>query len=230
MSDWPSAILFDFDGVIVNSEPLHLRAFQDVLRAENIVLTEREYYAELIGFDDRGAFAHILKKHTRATDTAAIGRLIERKTACMHEIIRAGEAPAMPGAVEFVRGLRDYPLAICSGALRSEIEEMLDGVKLREHFPIIVAAEDVAVGKPDPSGYLLAARLVSESIGRKIAPGDALIIEDAPTVIASARGVGFKALGVSTTYPAEALMHADFVVASLRPSEVVAKIPGLKIR
>src|SRR5262245_36241934 len=106
-SQFPAAVIFDFDGIIVNSEPLHFRAFQYVLRFEGISLGEQEYYAELIGFDDRGAFRHVLKKHGRALEPDGLERLIANKSRRMHEVIRAGEARALPGVVEFVRGLRN---------------------------------------------------------------------------------------------------------------------------
>jgi HAD superfamily hydrolase (TIGR01509 family) len=229
MPGWPQAIIFDFDGIVMNSEPLHFRAFQEVLGAEGIALGEKEYYAELIGFDDRGAIRHMLSKHHRPTDEAAFARLIAAKTRRMQEIIRAGLIAPLPGVGEFVRGLRDYPLAICSGALRAEIEMMLDGVGLRESFPVLVAAEDVAIGKPDPSGYLQTLRLVSERVGHRLQPRDALIIEDAPNVIESVKRGGFRVLGVATTCRPDELTAADFVVSTLRPAEVLAKIPQLKI-
>src|SRR5262249_44735975 len=159
-------------------------------------------------------------KHNRPSDHSAIARLIATKTARMQELIRTGQAAALPGVDEFVRGLGSYPLAICSGALRREIEQMLDGIGLREVFPIVVAAEDVAIGKPDPSGYLLATRLLAERWKRALTPADVLVIEDAPTVMESARAVGFKTLGVATTYPISELSNADYAVASLRPAEV----------
>jgi len=230
MSGWPSAVIFDFDGVIVNSEPLHCRAFQEVLRAEGIELSERDYYADLIGFDDRGAFRYLFQKHRGNIDASVVERLISNKTRRMQEMIRGGEAKPLPGVAEFVRRLRETPLAICSGALRAEIEMMLDGIGLRENFPIIVAAEDVAIGKPDPSGYLLALRHISERIGRSLESRDALVVEDAPTVIESARAAGFKVVGVTTTYPADRLTHAHWVVESLRPTDVLAKIPELRLR
>src|SRR5688500_2550049 len=67
-SSWPAAVLFDFDGVIFNSEPLHFWSFHEVLRSEKIEISEAEYYQELIGFDDKGAFKHIFQKHGRELD------------------------------------------------------------------------------------------------------------------------------------------------------------------
>ena len=135
----------------------------------------------------------------------------------MMDLIRRRKFSALPGVEEFVRGLwRLYPLAICSGALRDEIEAMLEGIRLRDCFPVIVAAEDVTVGKPDPQGYLLTLKLLSQKIGRTLQPKDTLIVEDVPTVIQSVRAAGFSVLGVTSSYPAEKLSDANWIVPNPR--------------
>jgi beta-phosphoglucomutase len=232
MPTWPRAVLFDFDGVIVNSEPLHFRAFQEVLKGEQIELSEEEYYRELIGFDDKNAIRHVFAKHDRPLAPGTFLRVMTKKTEGMMDLIRRRPPHALSGVEEFVRGMwRNYPLAVCSGAVREEIEAMLEGVNLRDCFGTIVAAEDVARGKPDPEGYLLTARLVSEKIKLKepLKPGDCLVIEDAPAVIASVKRVGFPILAVATSYAASSLGEADWVCESLRPEEVKRKIPELKL-
>ena len=231
MSYWPGAILFDFDGVIVNSEPLHLLAFQEVLRAEKIELGEEEYYEKLIGFDDRGAFLHLYKTRRLPLEPGKLLRLMTRKGEMTMELIGRRQYQALEGVEELVRGLwRHYPLAIVSGARRDEIEAMLEGVRLRDCFPTIVAAEDVSVGKPDPMGYLLAVKLISERTKTHLKPADCLVIEDAPTVARSARGAGFRVLAVTNSYPAEQLGDAHYVVASLRGEEVSKKVTQLKMK
>src|SRR5579862_8919790 len=113
MPHWPAAVLFDFDGVIVNSEPLHLQAFQNVLAAENIELTESEYYSEFIGFDDRGAFKHLYAKRQLPLEPKTLLRLMTRKGEVVMELIEDRKYHALPGVEEFVRGLwRHYPLGI----------------------------------------------------------------------------------------------------------------------
>jgi HAD superfamily hydrolase (TIGR01509 family) len=226
---WPHAVLFDFDGVIVNSEPLHFLAFHEVLAAEKIELTEAEYYQEMIGFDDRGAFKHLFALRGRPLDPKTFLRVMTRKSEVMMDLIRRRKLEALPGAEEFVRGLwRHCPLGICSGALREEIEAMLEGVALRDCFTTIVAAEDVEVGKPDPSGYLLAAKLMSDKAKRPLKPADCLIVEDAPTVIRRVKEKGFPTLAVATSYPVEKLSDADYAVKSLRPADVTAAVPALR--
>jgi beta-phosphoglucomutase len=230
MTDWPLAILFDFDGVIVNSEPLHLFAFQKVLEAEHISLSDEEYYRELIGFDDRGAFRHLYEKRQINIEPKDLSRLMTRKSEMVMELIEDKKYHALPGVEEFVRGLwRHYPLAICSGALREEIEAMLEGIALRDCFATIVAAEDVAVGKPDPRGYVMCMRQVSQITGVALKPENCLVVEDAPSVIRTVKAAGFSTLGVATSHDIEKLAEANWRVKTLNSAEVSKKIPNLKI-
>jgi beta-phosphoglucomutase len=230
MPAWPQAVLFDFDGVIVNSEPLHFLAFHEVLRGEHIELTEAEYYRDLIGFDDKGAFKHVFAGHGRELDPKTFLRVMTLKSEKMMDLIRARKYHTLPGVDEFVRGLWwHYPLAICSGALREEIEAMLEGVALRECFKVIVAAEDVTVGKPDPQGYLLCTQQLGKKVKEPLRPEDCLIVEDAPTVIRNVRAAGFKTLAVATSYPVEKLQEATYVVKDLRIPTVQAAVADLKL-
>ena len=231
MSRWPHAVLFDFDGVLCNSEPLHFFAFQEVLAAEKIELTEAEYYNEMIGFDDKGAFKHLFALKGRELDPKTFLRVMTRKNEVMMDLIRRRKFNALPGVEEFVRGLwRHCPLAICSGALREEIEAMLEGLALRDCFSVIVSAEDVDVGKPDPRGYVLTVKQLIQRFPskRSLKPADCLIVEDAPTVIREVKRIGFPTLAVATSYPLERLAEADYVVQSLRPEEVRKNVPELK--
>ncbi len=230
MGSWPAAVLFDFDGVIVNSEPLHFQAFYSVLQAEKIELSEAEYYDELLGFDDKGAFRHLFQKRHRELDPKTFLRVVTRKSEAMMELIHRKQFHALPGVEEFVRGLwRDRPLAICSGALREEIEVMLEGIALRDCFGVITAAEDVTAGKPDPQGYLMTMRQVGEKMHQALTPGDCLIVEDAPSVIKSVKREGFEVLAVATSYARAKLTDADYVVDSLDPDEVMRAVPKLKL-
>jgi HAD superfamily hydrolase (TIGR01509 family) len=229
MNGWPRAILFDFDGVIVNSEPLHCQGFRQTFAAEGITLTDDDYYRELIGFDDVNAFRHYYAKLGRPLDTQTLVRLAAAKADAVQDMIDRKLFSALPGVDAFVRAMaRKFPLAICSGALRAEIERMLDGIGLREFFPIVVAAEDVSIGKPNPMGYLKTVDLLSRRTGTPLTPADCLVIEDAPTVIRTVTAEGFKTLGVATSYGLEHLRHATYAVKDLTASEVSAKIPELK--
>ena len=230
MVDWPAAVIFDFDGVLVNSEPLHFQAFREVLADENLELSEDEYYNELIGFDDKGAFRHFYTKRDLALSPRTFLSLMARKSGAMMELIHRRQFAALPGVEQFVRSLwRKRGLAICSGALRDEIEAMLEGISLRDCFPVIVAAEDVTVGKPDPQGYLMAIKQLGEKIHKHLTPADCLIVEDAPTVIRSVKAVGFPTLAVATSYSIDRLSEADWAVKTLEPAEVRRAVPELKL-
>ncbi|HLL88956.1 MAG TPA: HAD family phosphatase [Tepidisphaeraceae bacterium] len=229
MSKWPGAVLFDFDGVIVNSEPLHFYALNEVLKREGVELSEEQYYRELIGFDDRGAIRRAFELHGRTLDAPTLLRVTARKSRVAMDLIGQRKFGALPGVEPFVRGLwRHCPLAICSGALRDEIEAMLEGVNLRDCFRVIVAAEDVAVGKPDPSGYVLATKLLAEKANVPLKPADCLIVEDAAAVIRNVKALGYPTLAVATSAPADQLSDADHVVRTLAPAEVAKRVPSLK--
>jgi beta-phosphoglucomutase-like phosphatase (HAD superfamily) len=233
---WPRAVLFDFDGVIVNSEPLHFFAMQEALASEKIELTEDEYYRELIGFDDRGAFRNVYQRRGKTLEPKTLLALITHKSERMMDLIRRRRFHALPGVEEFVRALwRHVPLAICSGGLREEIEAMLEGVALRDCFQFIVAAEDVTVGKPDPQGYLLCVRRINDRWAeqahgpprRPLKPAECLVVEDAPTVISAVKSVGFPTLAVASSYPLMKLAEADWAVKGLGIGEVLEQVPGL---
>jgi beta-phosphoglucomutase len=230
MTDWPRAVLFDFDGVIVNSEPLHFLAFNETLKHEGIELSERDYYEQLLGFDDKGAIKHLFGLRNLRLAPGQFLRILTHKGEVMRRLIEQRRFEALPGVEQFVRALwRHYPLAICSGALREEIETMLEGISLRDCFRVIVAAEDVTVGKPDPSGYLMTMQQVADLTRQTLRPQDCLIVEDAPTVVARAREAGFKTLAVANSYPMEKLAGADYRVKALRVEEVVEQVPGLRM-
>jgi len=230
MSSGIQAVLFDFDGVIVNSEPLHFQAFAKTLEQHGILLTELEYYAELLGFDDKGAFKYIFAKNKKPLGPRTFLDVMTRKSKLMMRMIESKQFSPLPGVEEFVRGLwRNYPLAICSGALREEIEAMFIGINLRDCFSVITSAEDVPVGKPDPMGYQLTVKLLGEKSKRRLDAANCLVVEDAPSVVQSVRKVGFPVLAVTTSYPAEKLADANWVVPSLEPQIVSEKLPQLKL-
>jgi beta-phosphoglucomutase len=203
------AIVFDFDGVIANSEPLHLRAYQEVFEPLGVTLTRERYYRDLLGFDDEGVFRKVAEDEGWEIDEARIAALIEEKSRVMDEAIARADV-LYPGAVECIERLAaSFPLGIASGALRHEIETILARRRLDRHFRFIVSAEDTARGKPAPDPYARAAEL------HGVAPEECLAIEDSHWGIESARAAGLKCIAVTHTYPASQLQLADAVVSSL---------------
>lgn len=229
----PRAILFDFDGVIVHSEPLHFQALQATLADEKIALTEDEYFTLLIGFDDRNAIRHLFQLRRLELTPKTQLRILANKSRRMKAIIQTGKYQALPGVSELIRALwRHYPLAICSGALRDEIEAMLEGISLRDCFPVIVAAEDVNEGKPDPEGYLKSVELLTRRLpegSKPLTPKDCLIVEDAPSVIREVKRAGFRTLGIASTYRLPDLTDAHFAIRNLNLEQLGKALPKVKL-
>ncbi|MCZ7592408.1 MAG: HAD family phosphatase [Kiritimatiellae bacterium] len=206
------AVVFDFDGVIVDTEHLHYEAFNKILEPLGLGLTWEDYVRDLIGFDDRGAFTWTLQKAGRSASVEEVRALVERKAAIFNSMVSGGSPTPFPGSVELIRALSGrIPLALCTGALRSDIEPIIHGLAIANAFDAIVTADDVSASKPDPMSYRLAVDLLAERYNREIIHETALAIEDTPTGIASAKGAGLKVLGLTNSYDREYLDRADFV-------------------
>ena len=211
------AVIFDFNGIIVDDEPIHFTLFQRVFAEEGIVLNEVVYYQRYLGFDDRGAFLAAFRDHDRTLGAAKLQELIARKAAYYQEAIR-NHVAIFPGVKALVEELsRTIPLAVASGALRQEIETILQTAGLLNHFRAIVSAEDVQQGKPEPEIFInaLAALNAARGDAAAIAPSDCIVIEDSKEGVRGARRAGMKCLAVTNSHPAELLKEADAIVASL---------------
>jgi beta-phosphoglucomutase len=205
------AVVFDFDGVIANSEPLHFRAYRDVLANRGIALTEAAYYEHYLGYDDVGAFRAIAADSGGSFTDADIADLVARKAVRLEALEKDGSV-LFPGAREAIaRTASKWPVAIASGALKAEIVRVLDHEGLRSYFPVIVSAEDTPASKPDPAPYLLAVRLLEGSVPGLI-PSACLAIEDSKWGLVSARNAGLRTIGITHTYPASELADAADVV------------------
>jgi beta-phosphoglucomutase len=207
------AAVFDLDGVIVDSEPLHYRSLRDALRPEGVEITEEDYLQRLLAYDDREAIRIALEHHGERIDPARMDRVEARKIDTFARMIP--EVPVFAGARDLVRALeREMPLAIASGARHDEVDAILRGVGLRNAFQAIVGAEDAERTKPDPAPYVEAARrLAARTPG--LAPAECVAFEDSVPGIVSALGAGMKVVGVSHSYPADRLQAAHRVVDSL---------------
>ncbi len=216
------AIVFDFDGVIANSEPLHFRAFRDVLARHGVELTEPDYYTRYLGFDDFGAFRAIAKDRGRTWAAAELTALIADKAERM-EALERGASVLFPGAADAIRrAAAAVPIAIASGALGAEIRRVLDAANLTHHFKAIVAAEDTAAGKPAPDPYQRAVALLSECVGAAVLAADCVAIEDSRWGITSARAAGLRTVGVTSSYDAGELSEADLIIGSLAELDITS--------
>jgi len=214
------AALLDFNGVLVDDEPLHLDLFRRVLGEEGIELDEERYRRDYLGLDDRGCFGAVLRGAGRAADAGGVARLIARKSIYYQEEIRRGGYPFFPGAVEAVRALGEagWLLGLVSGALRDEVEGALRQAGVATLFKAIVTAEDVAASKPDPEGYRTALALLNTEPPlpeRIVHPHEAVAIEDSPAGLEAAAAAGLATVGVAQTYAAAELSGADRVVGSI---------------
>ena len=209
------AIVFDFDGVIANSEPLHFGAFRDVLAEEGVTLTEGDYYARYLGYDDVGVFKAI-GAACDAWGPNDIARLVARKAVRL-EALERDISVLFPGAADAVRrAAAAMPVAIASGALGAEIRRVLERESLAACFTAIVAAEDTPVSKPAPDPYRRAVALLSAACGGTLAAGDCVAIEDSLWGLQSARAAGLRTVAVTNTYEAAAFDGAaDLVIESL---------------
>lgn len=214
------AIFFDFNGVIINDEPLHMKAYQEVLAAEGITLSEAQYMT-MLGMDDvtfvRTAFERAGK--TLAAEDSK--RLIAREYE-LHRKMIEDELPLAPGVVTFIRAAaRHYQLGLVSMSTRYGIDYVFERTRLGPAFTVVVSAEDVQTHKPDPTCYKRALELLNEKRRdeRKLPllPGECLVIEDAPPGIQAGRAAGMRTLGVTNTVSEEALREAgaDVVTNSL---------------
>jgi beta-phosphoglucomutase len=212
------AVIFDFDGVIVDTEPLHYAAFQRLLEPLGLGFSWERYVEVFMGFDDRDAFIEAFKPRGNGLTTIELHDMIDRKARLFQEIIRDGISP-YPGVVDLIRNIRAsrIPLAISSGALRSDIAPILETLGISDCFDLIVTAEDVSRSKPDPECYRLAHSRLNRFWSLDLTPDRVLAIEDTPAGIAAAKGAGLQVIAVTNSYPAGQLTGADLVVTSLDP-------------
>lgn len=221
------AIIFDFDGVIVDTERFHFQALQRVLDEEHIPLTWEQYVESYLAMDDKNCFHTVLARHGRDVTPEMLKELTERKMTYFFSDA-ADSVSLFPGVENFIRQVaQKNPLAIASGALREEIEFILAKVGLREYFRVVVAAEDVKRGKPDPEAYMTALdRLNRLGSGTPVTPSECLVIEDSRHGVAAATAAGMRCLAVANSYTPEELAGAHLVVKSLEELDL-AQIEAL---
>jgi beta-phosphoglucomutase len=229
------AVIFDFNGVLVDDEAVHFALFREVLAEEGVEITQRDYHERYLGYDDRGCFEAALVDAGQGVDRQRLDTLVLRKARRYIEVAER-ELRFFPAAAETLELIADrWPVAICSGALRSEIEYGLRRLNRLHRIAAIVSAEDAEKCKPDPDGYwraLLALRTYCSTNqrggydpaasnpshqARELAPSDCVVLEDSLAGIISAKGAGMRAVGIAHTYPAQELLKAgaDAVVGEL---------------
>lgn len=205
------SILFDFNGVIIDDEPIQMRAYQEILAAEGIAMTDAEYY-ECLGMDDR---AFVEAAYGRAGKTPEANKVLElsqAKTAKWHDIVSDG-VPLFEGVENFIRkAANDFTLGIVSMAKEQEINYILKQTGLEDCFSVMVTAEDVSNCKPDPECYRKGFRLIdnfrTSNGGLPMIHSECLVIEDSPPGVMAARNADLPVLAVTNTVPADKLREA----------------------
>ena len=201
-----SAILFDFNGVIIDDEPQHCDALIATLAEYGYPLDRETYYRDYLGFDDRECFRFTFTRDGDKVEESRLLEAIERKNRHYERALRA-DMRLVPGAVDFVEtaALDGHQLAIVSGALRREIELVLKLSGLAPHFAEIVAAEDVTACKPDPQGFNRAREALAVPAARCV------VIEDSLPGLAAARAAGLRCAMLSTSHGEDSLAGGDMV-------------------
>jgi beta-phosphoglucomutase len=207
--DTTRAVVFDFDGVLADTERLHLSAFQDVFTPRGWQLDETAYFAEYLGFDDRGLVEAFTRARRLTLGRDELDALVAAKARRFAERLGQGRALFPAAAACVTRMAARYQLAVASGALHAEIAFILDSAGITAAFQTIVGADDVDRGKPAPDAYVEATRRLA------VKPAQAVAVEDSPWGLESARMAGLRTIGITTSYPAESLAEADVVIATL---------------
>lgn len=217
------AVIFDFDGVITDSEILHLRAFNRVLARYDIEIAKKDYYKEYLGLTDADCFNLAAQRNRPKLDGQQIENLVKQKNQIFEQLAQT-DGRIIEGVRDFLQMLQknNVPMAICSGAVRAEIELILEQAQLRHFFSIIVSAEQVKRGKPHPDGFLLTLKKLNQcvipaqaGIQNPILPGHCIVIEDSHWGLEAAKAAGMHTIAVTNSYDAKQLTLAEKIVNRL---------------
>ncbi|NDJ21083.1 HAD-IA family hydrolase [Nostoc sp. B(2019)] len=199
------AVLFDFNGVIINDEPIHLQLIDEILVQENLQPQRVNERQASLGRSDRACFQQLFANRGRVVAENYLTQLLYRKAqAYVLELEKIEKLPLYPGLEDLIFQVRsrNLKLGLVSGAIRKEIELVLNRANLAEYFKIIVAGDDITTSKPEPDGYLLAVkRLNQEFPALNLQPQECLAIEDTPAGVQAAKRAQMQVVGVANTYP-----------------------------
>ena len=210
------AVIFDFDGVIADSEILHLRAFNRTMSAYGIEISKEEYFRDYLGLTDRDLLETLNKEKHLNLNQKQVEQLLEGKKQAF-ETLAQNECKIIEGVGEFLQMLKDnsIQMAICSGALLPEIEMILKANQLRDFFDVIVSAEQIKRGKPYPDGFELTLKKLNIKSESKIRPCECIVIEDSHWGLEAAKAAGMKTVAVTNTYDKGKLAIADLITDNL---------------
>jgi beta-phosphoglucomutase len=197
------AVIFDFDGVLVDSEPMHEWAIRESVSPRGWAFTTEQFEQHIVGKGDENAYRRIAEWNNAALDHAEIAALLKTKWSLMAQGIRERRFAPQPGAAALVHfAAKRVPVGVCSGSVRATVEPMLRELGVFEALGALVTGDQVPM-KPDPAGYLLAAKTLGA------VPADCVAIEDTPTGVRAARNAGIRVIAVGHTVKRSMLSHAD---------------------
>jgi phosphoglycolate phosphatase/beta-phosphoglucomutase len=219
------AVLFDFNGVIINDEAIHQQLIEEILLSENLRPSADEYREVCLGRSDRACLTELLQRRGRVVTESYLTQLVTRKAeAYQRRLETLDKLPIYPGLDDLIYDIRlaQLPMGVVSGALRREVELVLNRAQLAQYFPVIVAGDDIKVSKPEPDGYLLAVeRLNQQYPDLNAKPIECLVIEDTFAGIQAAKRAGMQVVGVAHTYPFHMLQRqANWTIDYLHQLEL----------
>ena len=211
------AVIFDFDGVIADSEFLHYKALNKVFNLHGVHVPKDIHWEKYLGYTDIENIQAVSNDYNMNLSPGQVQELARKKAEFFKDLIRE-ETAILDGVEALIDLLRRHHIrrAVCSGAIRNDIEQMLAGSDLMDAFEVVVTAEDVQKGKPDPQGYLLALRNLNRDEKNPIKSSECVVIEDSHWGLAAASAAGMHPVAVTNTYPAEQLKDkAELVITRL---------------
>ena len=212
------AVLLDFNGVIINDESIHQELIADILISENLRPDESEFQTFCLGRSDRACLKDILNKRGRVVSAQYLDDLIQKKTQAYQQKLESLDSlPVYPGIEEFLIQLQKQKIAIAlvTGALRREVDLVLEKSGIAQYFSVIVGGDDITQSKPQPEGYLLAVAQL------QLQPSECLAIEDSYPGIEAAKKAGIPVVGIANTYPLHMLQRrANWTVDYLAELEL----------
>ncbi|MBR8832301.1 MAG: Validoxylamine A 7'-phosphate phosphatase [Chroococcopsis gigantea SAG 12.99] len=197
--------LFDFNGVIINDERIHKLLIDELILGENLRATAKDFIEVCLGRSDRAGLRDLLARKGRIVTEEYLTKLIIKKAKMYEEKIKGlSSLPVYPDLGEFLETLRqkEIPMGIVTGALRSEVDLILDKANIGQYFSVIVAGDDINTSKPQPDGYLLAVERFNRwNFNLQLQPSECMAIEDTPAGITAAKSAGIPVVGIAHTYP-----------------------------
>lgn len=193
------AVVFDFDGVIADSEVLHDAALREVCEPHGIAWEGHPW----VGWADADVLREVFRGRGGALRDSHVADLLREKTRVVLRQVERGEYRPYPGSLELIRECAaSARVGVCSAGLRDQIIPVLEHFGVLGRVGVVVACEDTPRSKPDPAPYVLAASRLG------VRPGRSIAIEDSPRGVASARSAGFTVVAVGHTSPPESLAGA----------------------